>query len=155
MSAELKPCPFCSGVDIRIDHHRTSDPRSPEGYVYSMCCYKCGATFPNRFKRELMVESWNRRPGSAQDSRRTVGCGDGNTYIVNEVPRVNPRYQVNDAVKMVAQDKDAARYRWALPILTGSDEGDVRALRLAASLIQGLDGDIAIDAAMAVEGAAS
>jgi hypothetical protein len=29
--------------------------------VYSMCCYECGATFPNRYRRELLVDAWNRR----------------------------------------------------------------------------------------------
>ncbi len=57
---DFKPCPFCEGADIRCDkHHET---RSPTGFVWSMCCYNCGATFPNRYKRELLVEAWNRRP---------------------------------------------------------------------------------------------
>jgi hypothetical protein len=43
--------------------------------------------------------------------------------------------------------KDAERYRWALPILTDGPEADQRALRLAAALMTGLDGDAAIDAA--------
>ena len=49
--------------------------------------------------------------------------------------------------------KDAARFRWALPILTGSDDGvaDDRALAIAFQLAKGLDGDAAIDAAMQQE----
>lgn len=58
---EFKPCPFCGGTDIRCDAHPFSEPYRSEKTVYSMCCYQCGATFPNRFKRELLVEAWNRR----------------------------------------------------------------------------------------------
>lgn len=70
---ELKPCPFCGGTDIRIDRHAGAGNgiyRRGED-VYSMCCYQCGATFPNRYKRELLVDAWNRRaatrPTEAKD----------------------------------------------------------------------------------------
>jgi len=58
----LLPCPFCGGADIRIDAH----PRAGRGEhhaetVFSMCCYACGATFPNRYRRELLVTAWNTR----------------------------------------------------------------------------------------------
>lgn len=44
--------------------------------------------------------------------------------------------------------KDAERYRWVLPILTGEGhEGDKRALAIAAQLVNGLTGSAAIDAA--------
>ena len=56
---KLMSCPFCGGDDIRIDEH--NEYRSPTGKVFSMCCYKCGATFPNRYKRDLLVDAWNRR----------------------------------------------------------------------------------------------
>ena len=56
---EMKPCPFCTGTDIRIDAHLNAG-RAGET-VYSMCCYDCGATFPNRYKRQLLVAAWNRR----------------------------------------------------------------------------------------------
>ena len=46
--------------------------------------------------------------------------------------------------------KDAERYRWAAPILDGSNDkvADMRALALAEQLAKGLTGDAAIDAAM-------
>ena len=59
MSAELKPCPFCGGTDIKIDRHIES--RSPTGELFTMCCYDCGATFPGRYRRELLVNAWNKR----------------------------------------------------------------------------------------------
>lgn len=59
---ELLPCPFCAGTDIRIDRHPNAGRGMHQGEdVYSMCCYDCGATFPNRYRRELLVECWNRR----------------------------------------------------------------------------------------------
>ena len=63
-AAETLPCPFCGGTDIRFTNlgkisraigHQNDD-------VWSTCCYKCGATFPNRYCRELLVAQWNRRP---------------------------------------------------------------------------------------------
>lgn len=66
-TAELKPCPFCGGHDIRIDNHWSAG-RNGET-IYSMCCYDCGATFPNRYRREVMVESWNRRALSQQAAK--------------------------------------------------------------------------------------
>jgi len=45
---------------------------------------------------------------------------------------------------------DAKRYRWALPILVGTSDAvaDKRTIALACQLMNGLDGDAAIDAAM-------
>jgi Lar family restriction alleviation protein len=71
----FKPCPFCEGTDIRCDKHHES--RSPTGFVWSMCCYQCGATFPNRYKRELLVEGWNRRPAY----RAITGPSEESTQI--------------------------------------------------------------------------
>jgi hypothetical protein len=53
-------CPFCGGVDIRFTKHPL--PESPTGEEWSTCCYRCMATFPNRFRKELLVEQWQRRP---------------------------------------------------------------------------------------------
>ncbi len=44
---------------------------------------------------------------------------------------------------------DSRRYRWLLPILIGGEGGDQRTLHITAALMRGLDGDAAIDAAMA------
>jgi Lar family restriction alleviation protein len=62
MSKNWKPCPFCGGTDIRHTEHSGMGRREYVGYtVYSMCCYNCGATFPNRYRLELLKEAWNRR----------------------------------------------------------------------------------------------
>ena len=66
---KFRPCPFCGGNDIRWDKHRNHNYRDwqhpsdvPEfSHIYSMCCYGCGATFPNRYRLELLIEAWNRR----------------------------------------------------------------------------------------------
>lgn len=59
-----KPCPFCGGNDIRHDRHPRAGNRE-HGYadVYSMCCYECGATFPNCYSLKALNDSWNRRAG--------------------------------------------------------------------------------------------
>lgn len=59
---EWLPCPFCGGTDIRHDCHVKAGTGLHEGEdVYSMCCCRCGATFPNRYRLELLREAWNRR----------------------------------------------------------------------------------------------
>lgn len=69
MGDEVKPCPFCGGRDIMFTkhvnndysdyiHHPTNDIFM---FIWSMCCYDCGATFPNRYRKELLIEHWNRR----------------------------------------------------------------------------------------------
>lgn len=61
--AAIKPCPFCGSVDIHFHAHPGAgtgiDHRGET--VYSMGCFRCGATFPNRYKVELLVEAWNTR----------------------------------------------------------------------------------------------
>jgi Lar family restriction alleviation protein len=66
----LLPCPFCGGDDIRIDAHPHVGRYEHEGEtVYSMCCYACGAGFPNRYKRQLLVDAWDRRAATAEIER--------------------------------------------------------------------------------------
>jgi len=55
----LKPCPFCESKDIRMDEHQSVTGST--GSIFSMCCYQCGATFPNRYSKELMIKAWNTR----------------------------------------------------------------------------------------------
>jgi len=74
--SELKPCPFCGNTDIRITRHTKSNHNgyrpfySPTGEIFSMCCYECGATFPNRYKKELLVNNWNRRESKGEVSSK-------------------------------------------------------------------------------------
>jgi Lar family restriction alleviation protein len=67
-ASAFKPCPFCGSADIRCTNHGkvSHDPWHRDDDVWSMCCYKCGATFPNRYRQELLVENWNRRAASAE-----------------------------------------------------------------------------------------
>ncbi len=61
-SVVMLPCPFCGGEHIKMTSHKGYQARmSPTGEVWSMCCYDCGATFPNRYKKELLVMQWNKR----------------------------------------------------------------------------------------------
>jgi Lar family restriction alleviation protein len=65
---ELKPCPFCGSEDVKLAAH----PGAGIGYlhhsdtVYSIDCLGCTASFASRYKRELLVEQWNRRAPSAE-----------------------------------------------------------------------------------------
>lgn len=70
MSTELKPCPFCGGTDIKIDRHIES--RSPTGELFTMCCYDCGATFPGRYRRELLVKAWNKRVDTSKPTQSWI-----------------------------------------------------------------------------------
>ena len=71
--ATFKPCPFCGGADIRCYNHGkiSRDLAHWDDDVWSMCCYSCGATFPNRYRRELLVEAWNRRVGDGELANRS------------------------------------------------------------------------------------
>lgn len=61
---ELKPCPFCGSIDIG---NVSSDFEGPSYHlhagdkIFAVNCEKCGASVPNRYKNELVVQSWNRR----------------------------------------------------------------------------------------------
>lgn len=91
--SELKPCPFCGGSEILITRH----PGAGNGIyhrgedVYSMCCYQCGATFPNRYRRELLVEAWNRRTPSLPASAEGGEAIDFVQELYSEL-----RHQVNN-----------------------------------------------------------
>jgi Lar family restriction alleviation protein len=69
--SEFKPCPFCGGTDIRAESHPAH--RSSTAVVWSMCCYTCGATFPSRYRKELLIAAWNRRPEDKSDGTKRVG----------------------------------------------------------------------------------
>ncbi len=73
-----------------------------------------------------------------------------------EVPKIIRRHSLDmegaliDLADFARElERDAARFEWALPILTAAgDEGDRRALTLAKQFLLGLDGREALDAAM-------
>ena len=59
----LKPCPFC-GCEIigLVNHGRVSSaPYHGEDDVWSIGCYGCGASVPNRYRKDLIVSEWNKR----------------------------------------------------------------------------------------------
>lgn len=59
---KLADCPFCGGSDIRFDEHGRSKNMLHYGEaIWSMCCYNCGATFPNMYSVEKLREKWNQR----------------------------------------------------------------------------------------------
>ena len=55
-------CPFCGGQRIRFDKHGFGAREHCSDIIWSTCCYDCGATFPNMYNKEKLVEKWKRRP---------------------------------------------------------------------------------------------
>ena len=55
---------------------------------------------------------------------------------------------VASALAHAENAQDAARYQWVLPIITGSSDADKRTVLVVMQLLKGLDGDVAVDAAM-------
>ena len=61
---ELKPCPFCGSHDIANVSGGYAGPsnvwrRGDE--IFAVNCKDCGASVPNRYMNELVVEAWNTR----------------------------------------------------------------------------------------------
>ena len=62
-TTELKPCPFCGDARITLARH----PGAGRGMlhkgddVFSIDCYGCGASVPNRYKQDVIIAAWNRR----------------------------------------------------------------------------------------------
>lgn len=82
MTEKFKPCPFCGGTDIRSDRHQGVGTGLHRGEdVYSMCCYNCGATFPNRYKPELLVEAWNKRVPDIDWQPISTAPRDGKPFL--------------------------------------------------------------------------
>lgn len=101
-SSDPLPCPHCAGTDIRFDCHR--DYRSPTGEIWSMCCCTCGATFPNRYREQLLVEAWNRRSAlTAPETLRwqpiATAPKDGGPVILGWLPNGIVEFKVQSTWK--------------------------------------------------------
>lgn len=64
----IPTCPFCGGTNIRFTNHgkisREMGHRNDD--VWSTCCHDCGATFPNRYNKQALIDCWNLRPAGHQ-----------------------------------------------------------------------------------------
>jgi Lar family restriction alleviation protein len=63
MNEELKPCPFCGGVDIRIE---SEDIGMNEPVIdYEIFCMNCNSVAAHGCCRteEAAIKAWNRRSG--------------------------------------------------------------------------------------------
>jgi len=61
---ELKPCPFCGSNDIGNVSASYSGPSNTfhaGDEIFAVNCRGCGASVPNRYRNDLVVEAWNRR----------------------------------------------------------------------------------------------
>lgn len=53
-------CAFCGSTDISFIRHK--ELRSITGEMWASYCCECGATFPNKCKKQLLIDCWIRRP---------------------------------------------------------------------------------------------
>lgn len=71
---KIKPCPFCTSQKIHWHAHTGAGTGNHQGEtVFSMCCYDCGATQPNRYSLQPMIDLWNRRPTVWQQIKMWFG----------------------------------------------------------------------------------
>ena len=64
---ELKPCPFCGSADIANVSAHAAKPTNrwhAGDTIFAVNCLGCGASVPNRYRNDLVVEAWNRRTQS-------------------------------------------------------------------------------------------
>lgn len=63
-SDELKPCPFCGSTNIAnvsAGHAGPSNFWHANDEIFAVNCKNCGASVPNRYRNDLVVEAWNTR----------------------------------------------------------------------------------------------
>ena len=54
---ELKPCPFCGGEALVVEH-----PFSPQMSTYGVECLSCGVMTPSNYIAKVgAIGAWNRR----------------------------------------------------------------------------------------------
>ena len=61
---ELKPCPFCGSHDIAnvsAGYAGPTDRWHAGDEIFAVNCKSCGASVPNRYRNDLVVDSWNKR----------------------------------------------------------------------------------------------
>ena len=64
---ELKLCPFCGSADIAnvsAGHAGPTDWFHAGDEIFAVNCKMCGASVPNRYRNDLVVDAWNKRAES-------------------------------------------------------------------------------------------
>lgn len=63
MSEELKPCPFCGGVDVKLRQHLATN-------MSWVSCTECGLEAPSEtgWTDDISIEYWNTRSDAAKDA---------------------------------------------------------------------------------------
>ena len=63
--SDLKPCPFCGGTDVAnvsAGYAGPTDVWHAGHQIFAVNCKGCGASVPNRYQNQLVVDAWNKRP---------------------------------------------------------------------------------------------
>lgn len=58
MSNELKPCPFCGGDNLGLNH---TGERPEEATLWWVDCYECSESSHPRGSSKAAIAAWNRR----------------------------------------------------------------------------------------------
>lgn len=129
MSEEIFPCPHCGCAEIHFTNHgrigRGLEHRGDA--VWSMCCYDCGATFPNMYNKEGLVAKWNRRvttaPAKGTDARPAALTDDQILDLVVEfAPSHEPDPSIpGDSFNALGFARDLLATRAAAPREAGID----------------------------------
>ena len=55
----LRPCPFCGGEGLELNHAPTYMKKHPD--VYCVLCFDCGARGSEEWTEAVAIEAWNTR----------------------------------------------------------------------------------------------
>lgn len=97
---DLLGCPFCGNADIRFTRHVHAGSGIHYGEdVWSMCCYTCGASVPNRYEehgRKIMVDAWNRRALSQSNPSPLPVDERHERAIIAELAKARSEFMISD-----------------------------------------------------------
>lgn len=129
-SVPLLPCPHCADSDIRVTCHSKMGRGLHDGEdVFSMCCYACGATVPNRYSRDLLIEAWNRRAAprvpdtDTELVERLRAAGPNSGYMLIMTEAAERLAAQADEIAQKAREIESLRAQCGLRQIQGYHEG--------------------------------
>lgn len=100
--AELKPCPFCGGTDIRID-------LEDEYNNWRIMCYNCSGRMIG-YSKSRTITKWNTR------TPKERGGGEVNNYIIVDVNCVIATYHAKNIKEAICKYAENCGLQIALTI---------------------------------------